>query len=355
MKEATRSSLQGVGEPRRMKKMTIRRISTLAFSLLIISLTAGMPGQETKAAIPATLVALAPSVAIVAKIGDTFTETVTISTSDQVNNVNFRISFNASLLNAVSVDQGSFFPQQFPPTNFTVVKNSTAGTISISAELLDAQTQTGNGSLATVVFMVSTDPKSVAPSTIGLDQVSIMNAAQQPITYDTMNAVWFWKQTEPPPPPPPPRVIDVYTQRGGTGANAYGGEFAAGSMVVLSAYATYNSFPVQRITVAFQILDAKNETVALLVGTTDESGIATVEFRVRFDQSVEGTWWVVASGDISSTIVWDTVTFTVIFPQPVGGYTITLRKQPDFTAQYLIIMAALTTAFAMTKRRLRKK
>lgn len=335
--------------------MTIRRISTLVFTLLITTLAVGMLSHETRAANPATSVALAPSVQILANVGDTFTETVTISTSDQVNSINFTIFFNASLLSVVSVDQGSFFPQQFPPTRFTVVKNSTVGTIMISAELLDPQTQTGNGSLAIVVFMVSTDPKSVASSTIGLDQVLIMNAAHQPITYDTMNAVWFWKQAEPPPPPPPPRVIDVYTQRGGTGPNAYGGEFEAGSLIILSAYATYNTFPVQHVGVAFQVLDAKNQTNALLVGITDENGIATVEFRVRFDQSVEGTWWVVASGDISSTIVWDTVTFAVVFPHAVGGYTITLPKQPDFTAQYLTIMATLAVAFSVTKRRFRKK
>jgi hypothetical protein len=324
----------------------------VALSVLIIIVVLAL-SHETRAADPATLVALAPPLQIVANVGDTFTEIVTISTSDQVKSINLTISFNASLLNVVSVDQGSFFPQQ--PTRFTVVRNSTAGTIRISAELLNSQTQTGNGNLATVVFMTSTDPKSVAPSTIGLDQVLIMNAAHQPLTYDTMSALWFWKQVEPPPPPPPPRVIDVYTQRGGIGPNAYGGEFATGSMVILSAYATYNRYPVQHIAVAFQVLDAKNKTVALLVDMTDENGIATVEFRIRSDQSVEGTWWVVASGDIACNIVWDTVTFAVVFPHLVGGYTITPPKQPDFTAQYLTTMATLAVAFTMTKRRLRKK
>jgi hypothetical protein len=338
-----------------MKKITITRISTLTFALLIISSAVGMLSHEARAADPASLIALAPSVQIVANVGDTFTETVTISTSDQVNSINFTVYFNASLLNIVSVSQGSFFPKQYPPTSFTFFTNSTAGTIRISAELSDPQTQTGNGSLATVVFIASTDPKSDAPSTIGLDQVLILNDAHLPLTYDTMNALWFWKHVEPPPPPPPPRVIDVYTQRGGIGPNAYGGEFAAGSLVILSAYATYNRFPVQHVTIAFQVLDARNQTVALLVGTTDENGIAAVEFRIRFDQSVEGIWWVVASGDISSTIVWDTVTFAVVFPHPVGGYTITMPKQPDFTSQYLTIMATLTGAFTMTKRRLRKK
>lgn len=338
-----------------MKKMTIKRISTLTLTLLIISSAVGMVSHETRAAGPATLVALAPSVQIVANVGDTFTEVATIATSDQVNSVNFTISFNASLLNVVSVEQGSFFPQQFPPTSFTFLSNLTGGTIRIGAELLDPQTQTGNGSLAIVVFMASMDPKSVAPSTIALDQVFITNAAHQPLTYDTMSALWFWKYGEPPSPPPAPRVIDVYTQRGGIGPNAYGGEFAAGSVVILSAYATYNTFPVQQVSVAFQVLDAKNQTVALLVGTTDQNGVATVEFRIRLDPSVEGTWWVIASGDISSTILWDTVTFSVVFSHVVGGYTITRPKQPDFFAPYLIIMATLTVAFTVTKRRLRKK
>ena len=337
-----------------MKKIKITRISTLAFALLIISSAVGMLSHETRAANPASLVALAPSVQFVASAGDTFTETVTISTSDQVNSINFTISFNASLLNVISVDQGSFFPQQNPPTSFTFVTNSTAGTIRISAELIDPQTQTGNGSLATLVFAASTDPKSDAPSTIGLDQVLVMNAAHQPLTYGTINALWFWKHVEPPPPPPPPRVIDVYTQRGGIGSNAYGGEFAAGELVILSAYATYNTFPVQSVSVAFQVLDARNETVALLVGTTDANGIATVEFRIRTDQNVEGTWWVVASGDISSTIVWDTVTFLVVSPHAVGGYTITLTRQPDFAAQYVTVIATLTVALTITKRRRRK-
>jgi hypothetical protein len=233
--------------------------------------------------------------------------------------------------------------------------NSTAGTITISAKLLDPQTQTGNGSLATVVFMASTDPKSILPNTIRLDQVLIMNAAHQPLTYYTMSALWFWNHVEPPLPPPAPRVIDVYTQRGGIGPNAYGGEFAADSLVILSAYATYNEYPVQHIAVAFQVLDAKNQTVAVLMDLTDENGVATVEFRIRLDQSVQGTWLVVASGDIRCNVVWDTVTFVVLFPHEVGGYTITPPKQPDFTAQYLTTMATLAVAFTMTKRRLRKK
>ncbi len=326
----------------------------VALSVLIIMVALALCAPA-RAADSSTLVALAPPIQIVANVGDTFTEIVTIATSDQVNSINFTISFNATLLNVVSVVQGSFFPKQSPPTSFTVVMNSTAGTITISAKLLDPQTQTGNGNLATVIFMASKDPKSIIPNTIGLDQVLIMNAAHQPLTYYTINALWFWNHVEPPPPPPAPRVIDVYTQRGGIGQNADGGEFAAGSQVILSAYTTYNKYPVQHIPVAFQVLDAKNQTVAILAGFTDENGIATVEFGILLDQNVEGTWLAVASGDIACHIVWDTVNFTVVMPRQVGGYTITPPKQPDFTAQYLTTMATLAVAFTITKRRLRKK
>ena len=338
-----------------MYKMTIMRFSTLVFTLLIVFSIVGTLIEETKAADPATSVTLAPSMQIIAKIGDAFTETVAISTSEQVNSINFTVSFNASLLSVVSVYQSSFFPQQFPPTHFAFVTNLIAGTINISVELLDAQTRTGNGSLATITFMATMDPQSEASSTIGLDQVLIRNAAHESIACDTMNAMWFWRHAEPPPPPPPPRVIDVYTQKGGTGPNAYGGEFTPGSLVMLSAYATYNNFPVQSIGVAFQILDAKNQTIAILVGTTDENGIATVQFRIRLYESAEGTWWAVASGDVSSTIVWDTVTFKIVLPQIVGGYTVSRSQRSDLTTLYLTAIVTLTVAFVVTKHGFRKK
>ncbi len=176
-----------------------------------------------------------------------------------------------------------------------------------------------------MTFIPKIDPKSFAFTPIMLSQILILNAVHLPLTYDTLNAMCFWKYLPLPPPPATPRLVDVYTQRSGIGPNTYGGEFAAGTMVILSAQATYNGYPVQSVPVAFQVLDSKNQTIALLVGTTDENGTATTQFRIRSDQNVQGTWWAIASVDISCTIVWDTVNFTVFFLLPVGGYTTTPR------------------------------
>jgi hypothetical protein len=164
----------------------------------------------------------------------------------------------------------------------------------------------------------------------------------------------FWKYMPLPPPPSTPRLVDLYTQRGGIGPNAYGGDFAAGTMVFLSALATYNGYPVQNVPVAFQVLDSTNQTIAILVGMTDENGTAKTQFRIRPEQTAQGTWWAFASVDISCTTVWDTLNFTVFVTLPIGGYT-TTTKNPDPTPQYITTIITLAAAMTLTKRKLRRK
>ena len=208
---------------------------------------------ETRATDPTTLLQITPPMHFVTSL-DTFNETITISTSEQVNSVNFTITYNSTLLGVVTVNQGSFFPPHSPPTYFAYTQNSTAGTINFDVELLDPQTQTGNGTLATVTFVPKIDPKSFAFTPIRLSQILILNAVHLQLTYDTLNAMCFWTYLPLPPPPVTPRLVDVYTQRSGIGPNTYGGEFAAGTIVILAAHATYNGYPVQHVPVAFQVL-----------------------------------------------------------------------------------------------------
>jgi hypothetical protein len=149
--------------------------------------------------------------------------------------------------------------------------------------------------------------------------------------------------------------MDLYTQIGGTGPNVLGGEFQAGDAVTLYANATYNDFPVQHVPVAFQVQNPHMETVAILIATTDEYGIATTEFRIRPDPSSEGVWISIATVDISCTTVWDLMNFTVSFPHVVGGYTITTSKTDKPMTTYFATVAILATISAVTRRRLRKK
>lgn len=337
-----------------MNELPRTRVSAAALAFLVIVLVAVTLSSETRAIDPTTMLQITPPMHFVTGLG-TFTETVTISTTEQVNSVNFTITYNSTLLGVVTVNQGSFFPPQFPPTYFTYTQDSTAGTINIDVELLDPQTQTGNGTLAIVTFVPKINPKSFAFTSISLSQILILDAVHLPLTYDMLNAMCFWKYLPLPPPPATPRLVDVYTQRGGIGPNTYGGEFAVDTMVILTAQATYNAYPVQHVPVAFQVLDSNNQTIAILVGMTDENGTATTQFRIRAEPNAQGTWWAIASVDISCTIVWDTVNFTVFLTFPVGGYTTTPLKNPNPTPQYITTIITLAIAMTLTKRKLRKK
>jgi len=336
-----------------VKELQRTRVSATALAFLVIILVAVTLTSETRAADPTTLLQITPPMYFVTNL-NTFIETVTISTTEQVNNVNFTITYNSTLLGVVTVNQGTFFPPQFPPTYFIYSQDSAAGTININVLLLDPQTQTGNGSLATVTFVPKMDPKSFAFTSISLSQIQILNQVHLPLAYSVLNAMVFWKYMPLPPPPSTPRLVDLYTQRGGIGPNAYGGDFAAGTMVFLSALATYNGYPVQNVPVAFQVLDSSNQTIAILVGMTDENGTAKTQFRIRPEQTAQGTWWAFASVDISCTTVWDTLNFTVFVTLPIGGYTTTI-KNPDPTPQYITAIITLAAAMTLTKRKLHKK
>lgn len=335
--------------------MPRKKVSALALAILVGSIVVVMLSPTSHAAYPTTLISLTPPVHIATSVGETFSEIVSFSTSEQVHSVEFTITYNTSLLDVATLSQGSFFPQSFPPTTFTYNKNATAGTLKISISLLDPQTQTGNGTLANVIFVVIKDPKSIAFCPIHLEQVTILNFLHQPIDYNTQGAMYFWKYMQLPPPPPNPRRVDLYTQKNGTDLNVPGGEFAAGEAVILYANATYNNFPVQHVPVAFQVQNTYNETIAILFGMTDENGIATTQFRIRPDPSVEGVWMSIATVDLSCTTVWDILNFTVHFPYVVGGYTVTTLKTEKTLTPYFTTVAILAAVFTATKRKLRRK
>jgi hypothetical protein len=322
------------------------------FALVILVLTLG-PGA--RAADPTTIIAVTPPIHIAEAVGDTFVESVNVSTTEGIHSIDLTITYNATLLDVVSVFQGTFFPPSFPPTTFTYEDNPTNGTIHISAQLLDPQTRTGNGTLADIRFNPILDPQTLVYSPIRINQLVVLDSTHSPLSYDTLGSMYFWKFITPPIPPTSGRVADVYTQRGGTGQGIYGGEFAAGSVVILSTLATYNDFPVQHLPVAFQILDGQNQTVAVLIGLTDENGVATVDFRIHNDTKSEGKWTVISSVDISSTIVLDYTYFIVFFPHVIGGYTVSVPIGLDPTPTYVTILASMVTLVACFRRKRTKE
>lgn len=153
------------------------------------------------------------------------------------------------------------------------------------------------------------------------------------------------------------KVIDVYTQRGGVGPDVSGGDFAAGEQVILNAVATYNGFPVQHVPVAFQVFNPNGGIAALLSALTDENGTALTDFRIPYLPTSEGVWAVVATADISSQNVSDTVSFRVLPFQIVGGYTFAMKmtnvERP--LTLYLTLLVISATLLSTSKRTTFKK
>ncbi|MGD0495782.1 MAG: hypothetical protein ABSB28_07040 [Candidatus Bathyarchaeia archaeon] len=153
------------------------------------------------------------------------------------------------------------------------------------------------------------------------------------------------------------RVVDVYTQRGGVGPNVNGGDFAVGEQVILNAIATYNGFPVQHVAIAFQVFNPNGGTEALLSALTDENGTARTDFRVPYLPTSEGVWTVVATVDIFSENVSDTVSFRVSLFQVVGGYAfpvqMTNAERP--LTLYLTLLVISATVLSLTNRLAFKK
>ena len=329
-------------------------MQAVAMSVLTIMVVLVL-SPRARAADPTAIITLTPPIHIAMAVGETFSEAVTIATAEDINSIVFTITYNTTLLDVVSVYQGTFFPQNFPPTTFTYDDNPANGTIHISAELLDPQTRTGNGTLANIRFNPILDPKTLVYSPIRIDHFELLNLGHQPLSCDTLGSMYFWKFITPPIPPSTGRLVDLYTQRGGTGQGTWGAEFAAGSLVILSAFASYNDFPVQHLPVAFQVQDSRNQTIAILVGMTDENGVATTQFRIRNDTNFEGTWIAVATVDISCTIVLDFTNFTVFFPHVIGGFTVSISSRLDPTPMYTTILAAMATTVVFCRRRRSRK
>jgi len=120
------------------------------------------------------------------------------------------------------------------------------------------------------------------------------------------------------------RKIDLFTQKqpfDGKGLNKSSDSFQPQEEVILYALVTYNDAPISNKLVAFQVNGPSPPTVKdpitlILTSATNESGIATISFRIPTPQKgyegmVIGEWFAIATVDIAGIVVCDTLTFKV--------------------------------------------
>lgn len=107
-----------------------------------------------------------------------------------------------------------------------------------------------------------------------------------------------------------PQVIDVFTQKGGVGPNAQGGNFALNETVVLYAEVRDElNQTVPNQVVGFYIKQPNGTDFAFLTQTTNSSGIVNVTIRVPPDPAYLGTFEVYARAQYYGIVLLDTLTF----------------------------------------------
>lgn len=317
-----------------------------AFALvLILTLSLLVPFftiPKSNATAPGVYLSINPSMYIAQANGETFTTKIEIINVANLSSYQFTVSYNTSMLKVNQVLQGSFFPPS-SPSHFSFEINNSSGTVKVNCSINNpANSTTGNGTLASITFEVIQNPNWCADGhPIKLIQTVLLDSRNTPIVHDAVGAVYFWKTLEPDP-PVGGRLIDVYTQRGGSGQDQPDGNFTFGEDVQLISDVTYNGQPMQQKLVAFQVLNSHNQTVILRTVTTDQDGRASISFRIPNVFESLGTWKVISVVEIAEEIAWDIVTFRVISVTPVGGYSISKRVASEanpWTSYQMILMA----------------
>jgi hypothetical protein len=324
----------------------------LALSLLVPFFTI----PKSNATAPGVYLSINPSMYIAQAKGETFTLDVEIANAANLSSCQFTVTYNTSLLKVIQVLQGSFFPLS-SPSHFSSEINNSKGTVKVNCSIDNpANSTTGSGTLASITFEVIQNPNWCADGRpIKLTQTVLLDSRKTPIVHDAVGAVYFWKTLEPDP-PVGGRLLDVYTQRGGSGQGQPDGNFTFGEEVQLISDVTYNGQPVQQKLVAFQVLNSLSQTVILRTAITDQNGRASISFKIPNVFESLGTWKVISVVEIAEEIAWDIVTFGVISVTPVGGYSISKRGASEANpwASYQMILMALSIFLIAAKPRGRR-
>jgi hypothetical protein len=129
----------------------------------------------------------------VGKLGKLFNVSVTIASVTNLYGYEFKLNYNATLLHAIKVYNGTLFPGY--PSSWTVISqiNNTAGTIWFAEALLAPQTpKNGTGILAKITF--NSTFGTIYPNTLScplhLYDVRLSDENGNAIPFDTIDGVY---------------------------------------------------------------------------------------------------------------------------------------------------------------------
>lgn len=334
-------------------------ITILIFVFIAVIMNAPMVHTDP---VDGSYLLVTPSVYVAKASGEIFTININISNVQNLRAFEFKLGYNITLLDAVKVVQGPFFP---PPPNASIERleiNRTAGFVWVRICLPSSEpTINGSGTLATITFNATfaPAPPEGAFCALHLYDTLLYNESMATIVHDSADGLYFFGSIQNDP-LTNGGLLDVYTQKGGIGQGVPGGMFTLGEMVELNTNLTYNGAPVAYKLVSFQVFNPENEFTVGRVVFSNNEGFATINFTIPSISESLGTWTVVSVADVEGETVWDTLTFDVIARAPispsVGGYSIPIQGQTigNPLATYIILTAILTISFTATKRKTKR-
>jgi len=250
---------------------------------------------------------VAPLLYVAEEAGELFHIALNISNVNNLHSVEFKLSYNASLLDALQVIQASFLP--YPPQSFVRLEiNKSTGFVWMNISSVHSEPgRSGDGTLARIAFNVTLGAKC-SYSVLHLQETSLHDDSMAAINHNSFDGLYFWKSAHNDP-PAQGGLLDLFTQKGGTGCGEPDGFFLLGEMVELHSYVTYNNWPKQQKQVAFQVIEPIGSTVLIVANTTDQNGIADISFRIPMLPDSYGLWTAVSTCDVAGETIGDIVQF----------------------------------------------
>lgn len=203
---------------------------------------------------------VAPPMYVASALGEVFTVDIEISNVQDLRVFEFKLGYNTTLLDAVGVVQGSFFPS---PPRSSVEKlemNETMGFVWVRISLpTSVPTIAGSGTLAAVTFNVTFTPLSPeeAYSPLDLYDTLLYDGSMEAIIHDSAGGLYFWNLVQADP-PLQGRVLEIISKNGKIGQGGFGGNFTIAETVELGANVTYNGYPVTNKLVGFEVVNPEN-------------------------------------------------------------------------------------------------
>jgi len=130
--------------------------------------------------------------------------------------------------------------------------------------------------------------------------------------------------------------VDIFTQRGGEGANQSSDMFGPQEIVQLYAAVAANEEPVDGVLVTFGITEpmpVSNGIAFIRTATTNASGVAETDFSLHSMGQNEafGTWTADATVDVAGMILTDSLTFTVEWTVEVVSVRTVDANPPNYS------------------------